>query len=283
MLQEPNGDSSSWKTLMSFIFSCSTLRSFSIFCPENLWKYRSRGKQKYQFLKFLVRIVVVVSKPEIKRKKFLLFSQHKTERKIFLFWSQSMRLKDRNSRSRLETRDWNKFLLLSQSTGQKEICILISKHKTERKKFLFSSRSTRRKKRNSCSHHESLKQLLIGHCMVQTPAATWWLCFPHHLTSCCLGFALTLPNEWISPGFAIKAPLDLLTLLPVRILQGPTTLILRISAHFGKEKYMSNKHEHVDYIAVELYLWLNCVRSNTDYLKWGLGNPAASKFDSSHQ
>ena len=120
-----------------------------------------------------------------------------------------MRLKDRNSRSRLETREWKKFLLLSQSTGQKEISILISKHKTERKKFLFSSRSTRRKERNSCSHHESLKQLLIGHCMVQTPAATWWLCFPHHLTSCSLGFALTLLtgfpwicNQGLLLGFA---------------------------------------------------------------------------------
>ena len=188
-------------------FSISHLR------PENLWKYQSGDKQKYQFLKFLARIVVVVSKPEIKRKKFLLFSKHKTERKKFLFWSQSMRLKDRNSRSRLETRDWNKFLLLSQSTGEKEICILISKHKTERKilvliskhqtekkKFLFSSRRFK-----TASHWALYGTNTISNLMTLFPPPPHFLQLgicPHLARPCPMsGFPLDLQSR-PSLGFA---------------------------------------------------------------------------------
>ena len=58
--------------------------------------------------------------------------------------SQSMRPKDRNSRSRLEAQD--------QKT---EILDLVSKHETERQQFSISSRSTRPKDKNSRSRLEA--------------------------------------------------------------------------------------------------------------------------------
>ena len=82
-----------------------------------------------------------------------LVSKHETKGKKFSISSRSMRLKGRNSRSRLKAWDW-----------KEEILDLVSKHETERKIFSISSRSMRLKGRNSRSRLESWNRHLVMLC-----------------------------------------------------------------------------------------------------------------------
>ena len=76
----------------------------------------------------------------MKTENLALVSKHETERQKFSILSRSTRSKDRNSRSRLEARDW-----------KTEILDHVSKHETERKKFSILSRELKNASRYALS------------------------------------------------------------------------------------------------------------------------------------
>ena len=96
------------------------MRKFGKLPAFFLENYQSKHKQQITFSKILaiivlILILVLVSKPGIKQRN----SRSRLETR-----------NERNSRSRLEAQDW-----------KKEIPVLVSKHDIERKQFSFSSQN----------------------------------------------------------------------------------------------------------------------------------------------